>query len=118
MGRLGWVRSIAWHWVFSSKLNTTARAGGFIYRPTTSTSFSSKCGSLDSLKLFVHPPGLEVVVGPDPGDRVLTDPETFGQRAGRPMGGGVIGGLVAGDAHDLVHRPFGQGGFATASLSD
>src|SRR5665811_2430411 len=50
MGRLGWVRSIAWHWVFSSKLNTAARAGGFIYRPTTSTSFSSKCGSLETLK--------------------------------------------------------------------
>ena len=28
--RLGWVRSIAWHWVFSSKLNTTARFGGFM----------------------------------------------------------------------------------------
>jgi hypothetical protein len=26
-GRLGWVRSSAWHWVFSSKLNTAARAG-------------------------------------------------------------------------------------------
>ena len=27
IGRLCWVRSIAWHWVFSSKLNTTARLG-------------------------------------------------------------------------------------------
>jgi hypothetical protein len=26
-GNDGWVRSNAWHWVFSSKLNTTARAG-------------------------------------------------------------------------------------------
>ena len=28
MGRLGWVRSRAWTWVFSSKLKTTARSGG------------------------------------------------------------------------------------------
>jgi hypothetical protein len=27
IGSEGWVRSSAWHWVFSSKLNTTARAG-------------------------------------------------------------------------------------------
>ena len=29
IGRLGWVRSRAWTWVFSSKLKTTARSGGF-----------------------------------------------------------------------------------------
>jgi len=31
--------------------STTAFSGGFMYRPTTSTSFSSKSGSLDSLKV-------------------------------------------------------------------
>ena len=50
-GNDGWVRSRAWHWVFSSKLNTTARSGGSRYRPTTSTSFSSKWGSFDSLNV-------------------------------------------------------------------
>jgi hypothetical protein len=45
------VRSSAWHWVFSSKLNTTARSGGFMYRPTTSTSFSSNRGSLETLNV-------------------------------------------------------------------
>ena len=29
IGREGWVRSRAWTWVFSSKLKTTARSGGF-----------------------------------------------------------------------------------------
>src|SRR4030081_2911532 len=51
MGRDGWVRSRAWTWVFSSKQNTAAAAGGFTYRPTTSRSFDSKLGSVDSLKV-------------------------------------------------------------------
>jgi hypothetical protein len=50
IGRDGWVRSRAWTWVFSSKLNTTARSGGFRYRPTTSMSLASKSGSLEILK--------------------------------------------------------------------
>jgi len=45
------VRSRAWTWVFSSKQNTAAAAGGFTYRPTTSRSFDSKLGSVDSLKV-------------------------------------------------------------------
>ena len=45
------MRSTAWHWVFSSKLNTTARLGGFRYSPTTSTGLSSKCGSLLTLNV-------------------------------------------------------------------
>src|SRR5665811_1387768 len=66
----------------------------------------------------VHPPGFEVVIGPDPGDGVLSDPEAFGQRAGSPVRRGVIGGLMAGDAYDLGHRPLRQGGFATSSVRD
>src|ERR671918_756373 len=49
-GRLAWVRSRAWTWVFSSKQNTAARSGGSMYRPTMSTSLASKSGSVDSLK--------------------------------------------------------------------
>src|SRR5271156_2517624 len=51
IGSEGCVRSSAWHWVFSSKENTTARAGGFKYTPTTSTSFSSNRGSLLTLNV-------------------------------------------------------------------
>ena len=40
-GRLGWVRSRAWIWDFSSKEKTEGIVGWFMYRPTTSTSFSS-----------------------------------------------------------------------------
>ena len=51
IGNDGWVRSNAWHWVFSSKLNTTARSGGFRYSPTTSTSLASKSGSFEILNV-------------------------------------------------------------------
>src|SRR6202142_818869 len=51
IGSDGSLRSKAWHWVFSSKLNTTARAGGFTYSPTTSTSLASKGGSLLTLNV-------------------------------------------------------------------
>src|ERR1019366_3674579 len=66
----------------------------------------------------VHPPGLEVVVGPDPDDGVLTDPETFGQGPCRPTGRGVLGGLVECNALDLGHGSLRQSGFATSSLRD
>ena len=46
------MRSIAWHCVFSSKLKTTARLGGFMYSPTTSTSLASKFGSLEILNVL------------------------------------------------------------------
>src|ERR1700689_1737849 len=36
---------------FSSTHSTTARSGGWWYRPTTSTTFSAKNGSVDSLKV-------------------------------------------------------------------
>ena len=36
---------------FLVELNTAARSGGSIYNPTTSTSFSSKSGSLEILKV-------------------------------------------------------------------
>ncbi len=100
-GRLGWVRSNAWHWVFSSKLNTTARCGGFRYRPTTSTSLASKSGSLEILKVSIL--RLEAVVPPDPGHGVLADPQPSGQRARRPMRGGAVGSLGQCHPHYLGH---------------
>src|SRR4029079_13002145 len=52
-GSDGWVRSSAWQEVFSSKLNTAARAGGSRYNPTTSTIFSSNRGSVLALKVSI-----------------------------------------------------------------
>lgn len=42
----------------------------------------------------VHLSWLQVVVPPDPSDRVLADTDVFGQKSGRPVGRAVIGGLV------------------------
>ena len=50
-GSPGCVRSSAWIWLFSSKLNTAAFSGGSRYRPTTSMSFSSKRGCVLSLNV-------------------------------------------------------------------
>src|SRR3954447_20663747 len=57
-GRPGWVRSSAWIWLFSSTANTSALSGGLRYRPMMSCTFSAKCLSFDSLKVFLithHP---------------------------------------------------------------
>ena len=53
-GSDGWVRSNAWIWVFSSKLNTTARSGGSRYSPITSSSLASKSGSAEILNTSVR----------------------------------------------------------------
>src|SRR2546421_288258 len=50
IGSTGWDRSSAWIWLFSSTHSTTAFSGGLWYSPTTSTTFSAKNGSVDSLK--------------------------------------------------------------------
>ena len=50
IGSTGWDRSSAWIWLFSSTHSTTAFSGGLWYSPTTSTTFSTKNGSVDSLK--------------------------------------------------------------------
>ena len=42
------VRLSAWIWVFSSTQSTSARSGGSRYSPTTSRTFSTNSGSLDS----------------------------------------------------------------------
>ena len=54
IGKPGCVRSNAWIWLFSSKLNTAALCGGSRYNPTTSRNFSSKRGSLLSLKVRIR----------------------------------------------------------------
>jgi hypothetical protein len=45
-GRIGCVRFSAWIGDFSSTQRTIARSGGFRYRPTMSTLFRSKSGSV------------------------------------------------------------------------
>jgi hypothetical protein len=54
MGSIGWLRSSAWTWLFSSTHKTRAWSGGSRYSPTTSRSFSMNQGSVDSLKLRVR----------------------------------------------------------------
>src|SRR5450759_946622 len=54
MGSDAWVRSNACTEVFSSMHNTTAFSGGFRYKPTTSISFSSNRGSLESLNVLTR----------------------------------------------------------------
>ena len=56
IGRIGWVRSSAWHWDFSSTHTTTALPGGFRYKPTTSATFASKYGSVENLNPSVRCP--------------------------------------------------------------
>jgi hypothetical protein len=47
---MGWVRSSACTWLFSSTPSTTAPSGGFQCSPTMSRTFSPNNGSEDSLK--------------------------------------------------------------------
>src|SRR5665648_691427 len=54
IGSTGAVRSRAWIWDFSSTHSTTAFSGGLWYSPTTSTTFSTNSGSLDSLNPSVR----------------------------------------------------------------
>src|ERR1700745_1469476 len=54
MGSDGWVRSSACTEDFSSMHSTIAFSGGLRYRPTTSISFSSNFGSLDSLNVLIR----------------------------------------------------------------
>src|SRR5258705_13065658 len=51
IGNPGCDRSRAWTWDFSSAQSTTARSGGLWYSPTTSTTFSTNSGSVDSLNV-------------------------------------------------------------------
>ena len=53
IGSTGWDRSSAWMPDFSSTHSTTARSGGSWYSPTTSTTFSTNSGSVDSLNVPV-----------------------------------------------------------------
>src|SRR5262252_592045 len=52
MGKIAWLPSSACIWLFSSTHKTTAFSGGFKYSPTISRTFSTKNGSVDSLKCF------------------------------------------------------------------
>ena len=74
IGSTGWDRSSAWIWLFSSTHSTTAFSGGLWYSPTTSTTFSTNSGSVDSLKVSCRC-GLRSNSLPDPPDgRLATAP--------------------------------------------
>ena len=79
-----------------------------MYNPTTSTSFSSKSGSLEIDLEGVDLPRLEVMVPPDPSHGVLADPEPLSQRTGRPMCRPVLRCLFQRDSYHLSHPPFRQ----------
>ena len=53
-GRVGWVRSSAWIWLFSSTHSTIACSGGFRYKPTTSRTLPSSSGSVENLNVSVR----------------------------------------------------------------
>jgi len=63
-------------------------------------------------------PGLEVVVGPDLGDRVFAEPEPLGQQPGRPVRPAVVRLVLAAHPDDLGDRALGQRGLAAPSLGD
>src|SRR6478735_4937161 len=54
IGNAGCDLARAWTCDFSSTQSTTAASGGFRYRPTTSYTFSTNIGSLDSLNPSVR----------------------------------------------------------------
>jgi hypothetical protein len=109
------VRSIAWHWVFSSKLKTTARLGGFMHSPTTSTSLASNCGSLEILNvLTLH--GLRLWSVQTLAMVSLPSPNR--QRAGGPVRPAVVRLVLAGHPNDLGDRSLGQRGLAAPAFGD
>jgi len=48
---IGWVRSSAWIWLFSSTHNTIAFSGGSRYSPTMSRTLLTNSESVESLKV-------------------------------------------------------------------
>jgi len=50
-GRIGWLRSSAWIWLFSSTHRTARSGAGSDYSPTMSRTFSTKKASVDNLKI-------------------------------------------------------------------
>ena len=84
IGSTGWNGFSAWIWLFSSTAKTTARSGGSRYKPTTSVTFSTNCGSVESLKFSLRQ-GWSPNSAPDPADARRRDPNLLGQRASRPV---------------------------------
>ena len=54
IGSVGWLRSSAWIWLFSSAHSTSARSGGLRYRPTMSQTFSINCGLVGRIPAASH----------------------------------------------------------------
>ena len=86
IGRSGWVRSRAWTWLFSSTHRTMARSGGVRYSPTTSRTFSTKYGSVESLNVSARcgfrPNARQIRPTAD-----LRQAGGLGHAAGAPVGG-------------------------------
>src|SRR5674476_1334350 len=81
--------------------NTTAFSGGFKYKPTTSISFSSNRGSLDSFERLDQV-RLQATSGPDPLYRGRRDPDRLGHRPAAPMRC-PCRLFVLSQAHDLLN---------------
>src|SRR5664280_2454899 len=115
MGRLGWVRSRAWHRFFWSKKKTTARSG------------EVEANHVDQLLLEprivrdlerIHLPRSQLVIPPDPGHGVLADPHPLGKGPCRPVRAGVIGLLVQRSPHHLGHSALRQPGLTASTRGD
>src|SRR6476646_6160380 len=83
-GRIGSVRFRAWTWLFSSTHSTIARSGGFRYKPTTSRTFSTNCGSLENLK-FSTRCGCNPKACPNSHDGILRQTCLFGHQPSAPV---------------------------------
>ena len=108
-GSIGWVRSSAWIWVFSSRLSTIARSGGSRYSPTTSRTFASRAGSVLNLKVSIRW-GLRPASAQMRWIVVVLIPVRSGHPAGAPVGR-PVGRRLEGEGDDPVALgpPVGRG---------
>src|ERR1700746_3760525 len=98
IGGPGWVRSSAWICDFSSIESTTAWAGGCMWRPTISSTFSARAGSaLKSAQAM----RLQAVDTPNALYRVQRQADGFGHRAAGPVGH-LAGWVAAGQRQHLA----------------
>src|SRR6516225_9883552 len=100
IGSDGCDRSSAWTWDFSSMHSTIAFSGGLRYSPTTSVSFSSNAGSVETLNVSTRC-GLRPRV-PDALHRGSAHPGVAGHRPCAPMRFAFRLGVQR-VVHDLLH---------------
>jgi hypothetical protein len=105
---MGWVRSSAWIWLFSSAHRTSARSGGVEIEPHHVAHLVDERRIGGELEGFCAV-GLKPEGPPDARDSRLRDPAGSGHLARRPVGG-AFGRLLEGRDDDLLdlfvaHRP-------------